>query len=122
MKKRYDVDAYIFVTFKFEAVHSHLDAPKEVYFLRQPHKHIFNVRVDIEIFYDEDIKFIALKRFLEKLPIENDLNNQSCEMICDFFQEAINHQYNKTSLPNRFISIEVSEDGENGAYKTYNPS
>ena len=36
---------YIFITDKFEGYHKYVDAPEEVAFLRNAHRHLFGVRV-----------------------------------------------------------------------------
>lgn len=116
---------FIFVTFQKEGIHCYPNAPEDVKFLRNPHRHIFHFRVEIEVFTDDrDIEFILFKRELEALytfsaPIPSeerilDLNNKSCEMIADDLAEYIQDNY-----PGRDLKIEVSEDGENGAICNY---
>jgi hypothetical protein len=113
----------IFVTFQKEGIHKYPAAATDpalatgdeydVSFLGVPHRHIFHFRVSISVTHnDRDIEFIQFKRWLEKLYSENtlQLNFKSCEMIAEDLYNAINARY-----PNRDISIEVSEDGENGA-------
>ena len=117
----------IWVTFRREGIHKYpaaLTDPKlntkdeyDVSFLGYPHRHIFHFRVAIEVFHnDRDIEFIQFKRWLENLyglgTIE--LDYKSCEMIADDLYEQIGVRY-----PNRFIIIEVSEDGENGCRIEY---
>ena len=118
----------IWVTFKKEGIHKFpaaLDDPKlatgdeyDVSFLGYPHRHIFHFKVWIEVFHDDrDIEFIQFKRWLEKLYAEEtlQLDYKSCEMMADDLAEQI-----KTKYPKRDIWIEVSEDGENGCFQTYN--
>lgn len=107
---------WIWITTQFEGFHSYLKAPKEVAFLRNKHRHIFHIKVYLEIFHnDRDIEFIMFKRFVDKL-IKNHhcLNNRSCEDIADILSEDILYKY-----PNRGLAIEVSEDLENGCLKEY---
>lgn len=120
--------SYIFVNFDFEALHRYPDAPEEVEYLKNPHRHIFKVRVDIEVHHDDrEIEFIMFKHFLQGLPKAYDLDFMSCEMLCDFFHEKICEEYDLNNVrdintPPRRVTIEVSEDGENGAVKTYYPN
>lgn len=117
----------IFVTFQKEGFHKYPAAltdanlatgdEYDVSFLGYVHRHIFKFRVAIEIFHDDrDIEFIQFKRWLENLYGSKtlQLNFQSCEMISDALAAQIQSRY-----PNRWIQIEVSEDGENGAVMTY---
>jgi len=117
----------IWVTFRKEGIHKFpaaLDDPKlatgdeyDVSFLGYPHRHIFHFKVWIEVFHDDrDIEFIQFKRWLEKLYAEKtlQLDYKSCEMMADDLAEQI-----KTKYPKRDIWIEVSEDGENGCFQTY---
>lgn len=117
----------IWVTFRREGIHKYPAAlidPKlntkdeyDVSFLGYPHRHIFHFRVAIEVFHnDRDIEFIQFKRWLENLyglgTIE--LDYKSCEMIADDLYQQIALRF-----PNRFVIIEVSEDGENGCRIEY---
>jgi hypothetical protein len=125
----------IWVTFQKEGIHCYPAAATDpqlntndeynVAFLASPHRHIFHFRVWIDVFHnDRDIEFIQFKRWLENLysgtgPYnENrvlELNYKSCEMIADDLYLQIAGRY-----PGRAIVIEVSEDGENGCYISYN--
>ncbi len=117
----------IWVTFKKEGIHKYpaaLDDPKlatgdwdDVSFLGYPHRHIFHFKVGIQVYHDDrDIEFIQFKRWLERFYSDGtlELDYKSCEMISDELAEKINKRY-----PNRFIEIEVSEDGENGSISKY---
>lgn len=108
---------FIYVKFKREGIHAYpaaLEDPrlKEVSFLGYPHRHIFHFKVTIEVFHDDrDIEFILFKRELEKLydgPLASD--HKSCEMFAEQLGEIILNRY-----PNRDLTVEVSEDDENGA-------
>lgn len=103
----------IWVTFQMEGIHNYPDAPDEVAFLRHPHRHMFHFKVEIEVFHDDrDLEFIVLKRDI-LLQYNCDLlqlDNKSCEMIAKDLYAFLSTEY-----PGRAITIEVSEDGENGA-------
>ena len=124
----------IWVTFRKEGVHCYPAAATDpllatgdeydVSFLASPHRHIFHFRVSIDVFHnDRDIEFIQFKRWLENLYSANNNNNssilelnyKSCEMIADDLYEQISARY-----PDRAVTIEVSEDGENGCSIDYN--
>ena len=116
----------IWVTFQKEGMHKYpaaLDDPKlktgdeyDVSFLGYPHRHIFHFKVAIEVFHDDrDIEFILFKRWLEGLYNGTlELDYKSCEMMADELAKTIQARY-----PGRQLTIEVSEDGENGCLITY---
>ena len=120
----------IWVTFQKEGIHCYPAAATDpllntgdeydVSFLASPHRHIFHFRVSIDVFHnDRDIEFIQFKRWLIALYSGQDsvleLNYKSCEMIADDLYVQIAARY-----PNRAVTIEVSEDGENGCSINYN--
>jgi hypothetical protein len=94
----------------------------DVSFLGTPHRHIFHFRVSIDVFHnDRDIEFIQFKRWLISLYNGQnsvlELNYKSCEMIADDLYLQIAGRY-----PGRAVSIDVSEDGENGCVINYDIS
>ena len=117
----------IWITFRREGIHKYpaaLTDPKlktgdeyDVSFLGYPHRHMFHFKVAIEVFHDDrDIEFIQFKRWLENLYGKGtlELDYKSCEMIATDLYQQINSRY-----PNREVTIDVSEDGENGATMTW---
>lgn len=119
----------IWVTFQREGIHKYPAAaidPKlatgdvyDVSFLASPHRHIFHFRVSISVQHsDRDIEFIQFKRWCESLYSGQNsvlnLNHKSCEMIAEDLYLQIANKY-----PGRTVTIEVSEDGENGALLTF---
>jgi hypothetical protein len=120
----------IWITFRKEGIHKYPAAATDpllatgdqydVSFLASPHRHIFHFRVWIDVFHnDRDIEFIQFKRWLENLYNDSilKLDYKSCEMIADDIYIKIAERY-----PNRAVSIEVAEDGENGCLINYNLS
>ena len=118
----------IWVTFQKEGVHCYPAAATDpalatgdaydVSFLGTPHRHIFHFKVHIDVFHnDRDIEFIQFKRWLENLYKDSilALDHKSCEMIADDLYIQIAGRY-----PGRDVTIEVSEDGENGCIINYN--
>ena len=114
---------YIKVSFQKEGVHMFPGADKDpryatgdwddVSFLGYPHRHIFHFYVTVGVEHnDRDIEFIQLKRELERVygNEELQLNHRSCEMIAE---ELIN--YIEEHYPDRPVRVEVYEDNENGA-------
>jgi hypothetical protein len=114
----------IWVTLRKEGIHMYPAAatdPKlatgdeyDVSFLGTPHRHIFHFKVYIAVTHDDrDIEFIQFKRWLEKCYSNGtlELNHKSCEMIARELNATISARY-----PGRETWIDVSEDGENGAF------
>ena len=122
-----DMERYceIWVKFQMEGIHKYPAAATDpnladVSFLGYPHRHMFHFCIGIEVFHnDRDIEFIQFKRWLISLyggsnePVL-ELDYKSCEMIADDIYEQISAKY-----PGRNITIEVSEDNENGCKVTY---
>ena len=117
----------IWVTWQKEGIHKYpaaLDDPKlatggwdDVSYLGYPHRHMFQFRVGIQVFHeDRDIEFIQFSRWCQRLYDNGvlELDYHSCEMISDELASKINDRY-----PGREITIEVSEDGENGSIARY---
>lgn len=117
----------IWTTFQKEGIHLYPGADKDpklatgdeydVGFLGFPHRHKFHFKVWIEVFHDDrELEFIQFQRWLENLYGDGvlELNHRSCEMMCQDLYEKITERYS-----NRDIWIEVSEDGENGAFIQY---
>ena len=103
----------IWVKFQKEGLHRYPDAPEEVGYLRNLHRHIFHFRVELEVFHnDRDVEFIMFKHELQNLYSEGVLmmDYKSCEMLAQDLGEYI-----LTKYPNRRYNISVSEDNENGA-------
>ena len=114
----------IWVTFRKEGIHMYPAAATDpalatgdeydVSFLGTPHRHIFHFKVYIAVTHDDrDIEFIQFKRWLEKCYSDGtlELNHKSCEMIARELNATISARY-----PGRETWIDVSEDGENGAF------
>jgi len=91
-----------------------------VSFLGYPHRHIFHFKVGVQVWHDDrEIEFIQFSRWLQNLYKGEgesvlDLDFKSCEMVADDMFDQIAQRY-----PDREVSIEVSEDGENGCLVRY---
>ena len=113
------IEKSIWVTFQKEGIHcypaalTHPDL-EDVKFLGYPHRHIFHFKVQVPVTHsDRDIEFIQLKRWCEGLYEGGtlELNHKSCEMMAEELIAAINAKYPWL----KWIEVDVSEDGENGA-------
>ena len=109
----------IWVTWDREGMHRYPAAPEEVAFLRHPHRHIFKFRAEIEVFHDDrDIEFFIMKKDLQEnvWPLQVEFDYKSCEMLA---KDVVT--YLTTKYPGRSITVDCSEDGENGATLKYTP-
>ena len=110
---------FISGSFQREFIHSYPDAPEEVSFLREPHRHMLHIRTDIQVFNDDrELEFILVKRDLDQFATTLDLtvpSTRSCETIARAF---LNHIHEEWGI-RRDVRISVSEDGENGAILEY---
>ena len=113
-------EGFIWVTLQKEGIHKYKDAPDEVSFLRNKHRHIFHFKVHLEIFHDErDVEFIMFKRDIQRYldSMGKDFNNKSCEMLAD---DIFNYFKSFNKYEGRTLVVNVSEDNENGIEKKYN--
>lgn len=118
------IQRQIYVKFQKEGIHRYPAAATDpnladVSFLGYEHRHIFWFVVFISVVHDDrDIEFIQFKRWLESLYSDGtlQLNHKSCEMLAEDLINTINDKY-----PGRTITVDVSEDNENGAVVHFDP-
>lgn len=102
----------------YEGVHCWPEAPEEVKYLRDPHRHIFEVVVEVQVSHnDREVEFIMLKHKINKwLDAHKDKNGvwqmdrMSCEQVAERLIELLESEYGR----GRWIAVSVYEDGENG--------
>jgi hypothetical protein len=106
-----------------EGVHHWPDAPDEVSFLRDKHRHVFHTIAHVSTISDREVEFFLLKKdvqlFFEEsfsfalgLITHYDFGSSSCESLASrLFQYLKEKGYN-------VIKTEIWEDGENGAIVT----
>jgi hypothetical protein len=104
----------IFITTQFEGLHCYPKAPEEVSYLRNMHRHIFKVKCTIAVQHnDREIEFILFKtKINEFLNKKYNVHADSCEDI------ALEIALYLINMYDRWVEVEVSEDGENGAIVT----
>ena len=114
------ISKHIWVTFQFVGFHHWPDAPEVVSFLRALHRHVFHVKVGVRVVQsDRDVEFFILKNDVRKAVTDTTLPellnkpSMSCEMLAESIGSCLlSDGYN-------VMSVEVSEDGENGGVVTY---
>lgn len=113
---------YVFVTARFAALHRWVDAPikmPEVDFLANWHRHEFHVRLVVEVGHnDREVEFLCLKRELQTF-LQTNFENAKLDMSCEMMAKKIATHFFVTSSEYVVRSVEVSEDGENGAFVTF---
>ncbi|MBD3262645.1 MAG: hypothetical protein GF334_13410 [Candidatus Altiarchaeales archaeon] len=109
----------IIVTFSFFGIHRWKNAPPQVAFLRNEHRHEFGVVVDIPVNHeDRDLEFFIVKNTLSEFPstfppYHKDLKSvrqlgcRSCEMLAEDVMAYLERGGIHAS------KVTVSEDGEN---------
>ena len=106
---------------QYEGVHRYPEAPEQVAYLRNPHRHVFGVRVEVQVFDDDrEIEFILLKHQVNdylQSHFDGDgvwqMGRLSCEQVC---KGILKYLFAFVKWPEqRFWSVTVDEDGENGA-------
>lgn len=115
---------FIVVKNTFEGIHYYPQAPDEVKYLRQPHRHIFHIESEIEVFHDDrELEFIMVKhRIDEFFDLYSELKSMSCEMIANKLQRHLKTmyplpaEYKINGRDTRIVNVKVFEDGENGVY------
>lgn len=120
---------FVYVTFCKEGFHAYPEALTDpnlatggfydVSHLGHRHMHYFYFKVWVAVSHDNrEIEFIQLRRWLENLYSNGslELNNMSCEMMCDALYQQISARY-----PDTEIRIDISEDNINGSYVEYVP-
>jgi len=86
-----------------------------VSFLRHVHRHLFKCSAKIEVFHDDrELEFFIVQCKLKSIFNNVSSNYMSCEMISHEIIKYLQQEY-----PNRSITAEVSEDGENSSIVEY---
>jgi len=97
----------VWVSTSFEGFHRWKDAPDDMAFLRNFHRHIFEVELGVEVDDDNrEVEFFELQEKIDKY-IKKTFSEHfefSCEQIAKLLLIKFNASY-----------VKVSEDGENGA-------
>ena len=118
---------HITVRTQFEGLHYWKDAPDEVAFLRNLHRHVFKVEVCLDVAHDNrDLEFFMVKsrldqsferlgcRYNNALPFLRNLGQMSCEMIASWIMKNA-HEGIYSGL---VLSVTVREDDENSGTVT----
>lgn len=111
-----DIKREVIVTFAMEGHHRWLEAPQEVRYLANMHRHLFHIKVAVETFHKErEVEFHTLLHQAQNAYTQG--AEQSCEEIAERLLARLREMY-----LDRRMRVEVWEDGENGASISLDPS
>lgn len=109
---------FIHVSFSWEGVHHWPDAQGKHAYLRELHRHVFQGDAWIEVFHDDrELEFFAVRDFIDSRLPPFEMGPLSCEQVAQDLVAVLRSEVGA----NREITVEVSEDGENGAVVEWTP-
>lgn len=115
---------YIEVKGQYDGFHKYEDAPDQVAFLRNNHRHLFKWEATIEVFHDDrELEFFLVQAEVNKcilpfLQINKGANLGSCEQQGEIILNGLKAAYGE----DRFYLVKVSEDGENAGIVRWSPT
>lgn len=106
----------LFITVKnqFDDTHCYPNAPEQVSYLKNLHRHTFMIESKIEVFHeDRELEFYMVKDEIDIAitKVKELVQAKSCENIAVFILEFLKGRYGD----NRDITVSCSEDGWNKA-------
>lgn len=103
----------IIITLQVEGFHYWVNAPEEVAFLRDNHRHIFHYEVEKEVSHDDrDVEIIMFKR---EVQADLQLMYGDANGICQFGPKSCEMLAKEIILRHEAVRVKVTEDNENGA-------
>lgn len=102
------------VSFRVPGLHFWSGATGRREYLRHPHRHMFHIRVSVEVSHDDrEIEFHDLKddagAMFQSFGEQGNFGGQSCEHLARRLAGCLVERHR------RAVSVHVSEDGEFGA-------
>lgn len=109
----------IVVRTEVEFIHRYKDAPQEVNFLQNWHRHMLQLEIEMEVTHlDRELEFIMVKRCIDGLFSNNSIKvyyvDSSCETICKQLIGKLKEIYG-----DRDMVVTACEDGENAGRVYY---
>lgn len=108
----------IIVKFDVPMIHRYEDAPAEVDFLRECHRHKFFIEVRMSVSHnDRELEFFMVQAKLAQITFDliNENTSSGYRMSCEMMAEYIIKELQKLYGEDRYYECSVLEDGENGA-------
>lgn len=114
--RSYAQSASLFVQTEFIQFHRWQDAPVEVSYLADLHRHVFKVRLEIEVLdQDRELEYHTVLKQLGWMISEDLLRNWQIGWSCEHIADKI-LTWAIDEWPDRMLyRVTVSEDGENGS-------
>jgi metal-dependent HD superfamily phosphatase/phosphodiesterase len=104
----------VIVKTSFIGFHRWLDAPKEVQYLQNWHRHLFNVKIWLKVKHsDRQIEFFMAQRRINEF-IKDKYNDHVFEKSCEMIAEEIMKFCDKLYGRGTCTKVQVFEDNENG--------
>lgn len=95
--------------------HKYENAPEEVAFLRNNHRHVFHIEAKIEVWDDDrELEFFIVQNHINSVLFQLS-SESSCEMKAKKLLKLLIEKYGI----NRRYQVSVFEDNENGAEVIY---
>lgn len=106
----------IVIRTQFRGLHRYVNAPEEVKYLRDQHRHVFYVEVEMQVqSLERDLEFILVKSFIDEFLAKHRFGlDYSCEKMADEIIAILLNRYGERS-----IKCCVYEDNENGGCVYY---
>lgn len=107
----------IFVTTRFTGLHQWDQAPESVGYLRDLHRHLFGVRVEIEVLHnDRELEYHTVQKALAQF-IVYELSGDEWRTFwsCEDIAGRILVWAQQTYRDRGYYKVTVDEDGENGS-------
>lgn len=113
--------SFIVVRDQIEGFHYYPEAPEDVIFLRQQHRHIFHVSFRVDVRHaNRELEFIIVKRHLKAVLSDFMRERSRSVFSCEMLAEHVIHKMGqRLNTLDREMMCSVFEDGENGAEVYY---
>lgn len=114
-----DVLQTVWVSTSFIGFHRWVDAPEDVKYLRDWHRHVFKVGLYVTVTHgNRQVEFHQLKRELDTFLLAEYVFRTYFEFSCEQIAEQIGREFWKRGYTTDMVT--VNEDDENGAVVRFN--
>jgi len=108
----------IIVKEDFVAFHRWKEAPDEVAFLRDFHRHLFKIEVTLNVSHgNRQLEFFDVQKCLRSI-VRKEFEGKRFELSCEQIAEEIGNRLAFNCYP--VMLVQVSEDGENAGVVSFN--
>jgi hypothetical protein len=103
------IEKQIAVRTEYQAFHRYANAPDDVDFLREWHRHLFKVEARFTINGDRELEFFQIKKLLDQF-IGEAYRDRRIDKSCECMAEEILSKFSPYCC-----EVSIYEDGENGS-------